>query len=90
MHRHINITISGRVQGVGFRYSAMAIAQRYNISGFTRNMPNGDVYIEAEGDDNNLDSFLAWCKQGPEHAKVSNVICSHSSMKNYNNFIIKA
>ena len=46
---HQNIRISGRVQGVGFRYNAREAAFHYGIKGFIRNQPNGDVYIEAEG-----------------------------------------
>jgi two-component system LytT family response regulator len=46
---HKNIRITGRVQGVGFRYSARSLASSLGIKGFVRNLPNGEVYIEAEG-----------------------------------------
>ncbi|QER67308.1 acylphosphatase [Paucilactobacillus nenjiangensis] len=45
----IKITVTGRVQRVGFRWSVVSLAQRLNIKGFVKNLPNGDVYIEAEG-----------------------------------------
>jgi len=50
MKKHVNITVKGRVQGVGFRYSAMEAAEELGIKGFVRNMPDGSVYIEAEGE----------------------------------------
>jgi acylphosphatase len=63
--KHFNIHVSGKVQGVFFRASAKEQADKTNIKGFVRNEPSGDVYIEAEGDDNELKSFLQWCKHGP-------------------------
>ncbi len=41
---------SGRVQGVGFRYTVMGLANKYPVSGYVRNMPNGDVELVAEGE----------------------------------------
>lgn len=49
----------GRVQGVGFRYTTLEIAGRYAVSGFVRNLPDGRVGLEVEGDPAELDRFLA-------------------------------
>jgi len=68
---HKNIRISGRVQGVGFRYSARSMASFIGINGFVRNLPNGDVYIEAEGNLRQLEDFITWCRQGPPRAKIN-------------------
>jgi acylphosphatase len=70
---HKNIKISGRVQGVGFRYAARSVANFYNITGFVRNLPNGDVYIEAEGNYHQLEDFIAWCRRGPPSARIKAV-----------------
>ena len=59
------IKITGRVQGVGFRYSTLSEARRMGLTGFVRNMPDGSVYIEAEGPVETLNSFVAWCRKGP-------------------------
>jgi acylphosphatase len=67
---HLNIKIHGRVQGVFFRQSAREKAGELNISGFARNDPDGAVYIEAEGEENNLRKFLEWCRKGPAPASV--------------------
>ncbi|MBN2164085.1 MAG: acylphosphatase [Pontiellaceae bacterium] len=49
---------SGRVQGVGFRYSVCRIAEMYPVSGFVRNLRSGDVELVAEGKDDALSEFL--------------------------------
>jgi acylphosphatase len=59
------INISGRVQGVGFRWSAAREARLRGINGFVRNLQDGNVYIEAEGSREQLDSFAEWCREGP-------------------------
>ncbi|MFQ5693588.1 MAG: acylphosphatase [Nitrospinota bacterium] len=60
--------IYGRVQGVGFRWSARREAARRGLSGWVRNRPDGSVEAVAEGDD--VEGFLAWCKKGPPAARV--------------------
>jgi acylphosphatase len=67
------IIISGKVQGVGFRYHCQRKALELGISGFVRNESDRSVYVEAEGDNDAMDQFIAWCHQGPEWAHVSSV-----------------
>jgi acylphosphatase len=49
---------SGRVQGVGFRYTAQQLASGFAVSGYVRNLPNGDVELVAEGDPKQVAAFL--------------------------------
>jgi acylphosphatase len=66
--------LKGYVQGVGFRYYAMRMAQRFgNIKGFIRNLPDGSVEVVAEGPDEALESFLDSIKQGPSAAIIEQV-----------------
>ena len=53
------IHFSGRVQGVGFRYTAMHIATGFEVTGFVKNLPDGRVLIVAEGRKNELDAFVS-------------------------------
>jgi acylphosphatase len=53
------VEYSGRVQGVGFRYTTHAIARRYQVSGYVRNRADGRVELVAEGPPNELEAFLA-------------------------------
>ena len=50
---------SGRVQGVGFRYTANRLAGAYEVAGFVRNLPDGRVHLVVEGDKNELAKYLA-------------------------------
>lgn len=50
---------SGRVQGVGFRYTAQRVAARFVVAGYVRNLPDGTVELVAEGDADQVDAFLA-------------------------------
>jgi len=54
-----HILFSGQVQGVGFRYTAHRIARRYNVTGFVRNLPDGDVEMLAQGPEQDIDNCLA-------------------------------
>jgi len=53
------VLYSGRVQGVGFRYTARTIAHRYAVSGYVRNQPDGRVELVVEGEPHELDAFLS-------------------------------
>ncbi len=66
--RRARIRVYGRVQGVGFRWSAVREAGRRGLTGWVRNLPDGSVETLAEGSD--LECFLAWCKKGPLVAQV--------------------
>ena len=65
--------VCGRVQGVGFRYSAAREAKRLRLGGWVRNAANGDVEVWAEGTEEKLKTFLAWLYQGPKFSRVDSV-----------------
>jgi acylphosphatase len=54
-----HVLYSGRVQGVGFRYTAHGLAARFPVAGFVRNLPSGDVELVVEGPIDQVDAFLA-------------------------------
>ncbi|HBH48299.1 MAG TPA: acylphosphatase [Bacteroidales bacterium] len=87
--QHKNITVSGMVQGVGFRYACLKMARTTGINGFVKNLPNGKVYIEAEGNESQLKVFIRWCYSGPSHAYVQSVNIVDGETVCYNNFDIK-
>jgi acylphosphatase len=64
------IVIHGRVQGVGFRYFAQEFAELLKISGWTRNTSEGNVELEAQGEETQLNIFISKIKIGPPHANV--------------------
>jgi acylphosphatase len=89
MIKHLNITITGSVQGVFFRANALKEAQKYGIKGFIRNETSGDVYLEAEGIDEGLGHFLEWCGHGPEHAKVERLQIEEAPILHFKVFEIR-
>ncbi|MBN1510006.1 MAG: acylphosphatase [Sedimentisphaerales bacterium] len=54
-----HILFSGQVQGVGFRYTAQRIARRYCVTGFVRNLPDGEVEMLAQGPEPDIDHCIA-------------------------------
>jgi acylphosphatase len=84
--KHLDITVKGKVQGVFYRASTKAVADQLGIRGTVKNQPDGDVFIEAEGEPALLDMFLDWCKEGPEDAEVSALESHEGELKNYRNF----
>lgn len=69
----VHIYVSGRVQGVGFRFYTIKCAHKYCVAGWVKNLYDGRVEIEAEGTVPNLRLFLDEIRIGPAHAHVSNV-----------------
>src|ERR1700730_3444705 len=69
----IRLVISGRVQGVGFRFSAYDEAKDLALAGWVRNLASGDVEIVAEGKRENLQMLAAWAHLGPPSAHVTQV-----------------
>lgn len=68
------INIFGRVQKVGFRFSTLQKARELNIKGFVRNLRDGSVEIEAEGEKSNIDKFIEWSKVGPAYSDIKKTI----------------
>lgn len=56
---HARVYFSGHVQGVGFRYQTMQVAREFDVSGYVRNLPDGRVQLEAEGDEREVRRFVA-------------------------------
>lgn len=86
MKKHLNIKVFGKVQGIFFRAKASEQADWLGIVGFARNESDGSVYIEAEGEEEELDKFLEWCHKGPLLAKVEKVESSVGNLKKFSKF----
>ena len=88
MKKHFSIRVSGKVQGVFFRASTKEKAETLSLLGFVQNESDGSVYIEAEGDEDELAEFIEWCKVGPSQARVDQCICKSGETKNFKKFLI--
>lgn len=65
--------VSGRVQGVGYRYFVLRAAERLSVSGYARNLPDGAVEVVAEGDERALAALEEELGRGPSFARVEHV-----------------
>lgn len=78
--------ISGKVQGVWFRASTKKEAARLNISGWARNLKDGNVEVIAFGNDDALSELGVWLEHGPELADVINIKQEDIAWKSYTGF----
>jgi len=83
--------VKGMVQGVGFRYFIMHKATTYGLQGYVRNCHDGDVEVEAEGNQEKLLSLIEDLRQGPHLCEVKDVEVEwFEEEKGYQTFTLKA
>ena len=73
MPEQLHVVISGLVQGVGYRHATYRRALECGVTGWVRNLPNGDVEAVFQGDRATVDRMLQWCQDGPALARVERV-----------------
>ena len=71
--KYKHLIIDGKVQGVGYRYSAKSKANSLKIKGSVENMPNGTVEIYCLGSDENIDAYINYLKNNPGWSHVDNI-----------------
>ncbi len=89
MIRHYNIIIKGEVQGVAYRFNAQAKAHQFDLTGFVKNLPDGSVYTEVEGLEDNINKFIEWCYVGPRLAEVTEVKAEESEVLGFQTYEVK-
>lgn len=73
MNIRVHVFVSGKVQGVFFRSSTKDRAEELGLSGWVRNLPDGRVEAVFEGEKEEVDKMVEWCRKGPEYARVTGV-----------------
>jgi acylphosphatase len=66
----VQVRVTGRVQGVAFRWDAQQEAQRIGVVGWVRNEPDGSVLAHVEGEPDLVNDMVVWLRHGPRAAKV--------------------
>ncbi len=85
-----SITVKGLVQGVGFRYFVFSVATKLSLRGYTRNLFNGDVEIEVEGNRSAIEALIKEVKVGPRMSRVTDLVVEWKPPTNtYKQFSIK-
>jgi len=82
------VTIAGRVQGVGFRYFAVTSARELGVTGWVRNLPDGNVESLAEGGEDAVTRYLERLRQGPRLGRVTSVEIQEVSVAGLSSFEI--
>jgi len=67
----VRIYVSGRVQGVFYRSNTRKKALELGLKGWVRNLPDGRVEAVVEGEENQVDRLIQWCRRGPPSAVVT-------------------
>jgi acylphosphatase len=86
---HLDIRVTGRVQGVFFRAETQRTARALGVTGFVRNEADGSVTIEAEGDDDALARFQDWLREGPDAARVEHVEATPGPWRGFAGFEVQ-
>ncbi len=84
------VIVRGRVQGVGFRWFVQRTSERLGVRGYVRNLPGGEVEVQAEAEQTILDALKQELQRGPVAARVSEVIEQDLQVTNsYESFLIR-
>lgn len=88
LHEHIraHVFISGRVQGVGYRYSTVNEARRLGVNGWVRNLADDRVEAVFEGTREIVEEIISWCHKGPTAAVVKDVAVEYETPEGLRGF----
>ena len=84
----LDLVIEGRVQGVGYRYSAKMKAELMGIRGSVQNLGDGSVFVTAQGKKEAMDAFIRWCYKGPPGALVRNIEKVQGKTEEFREFMV--
>lgn len=81
--------ITGKVQGVGFRYQTKIYALSLNLYGYAKNLDDGAVEVKVTGESHNIEALFEWIKQnGPNYAKVQSILIEPSGLVLFKDFAV--
>jgi acylphosphatase len=86
---HKNIRVTGTVQGVFYRASTVDKAKAIGVYGFVLNEPNGNVYIEVEGEESKVNELIEWARSGPPRAVVDALEITDGPLQSFTVFEIR-
>jgi acylphosphatase len=89
MRVRASVYITGRVQGVSFRYYTIEQAEALGLAGWVRNLSDGRVEAVFEGEKESVEEMIRWCKNGSPSAKVTNVEVELGEVQGLGGFEIK-
>ena len=87
--RAVQVVVTGRVQGVGFRWSAMDRAESLGVNGWVRNLYDGSVEAWIEGTDAQVAQMIEWMREGPSWASVQTYQVSEQAPMHMTGFRVR-
>ena len=84
-----HIKISGKVQCVFFRATAKQVAEKNHLTGWVKNLSDGNVETIVSGEVDGVEKFIAWCKHGPGRAEVASVDISYIEEQIFKEFSVE-
>lgn len=84
----VHVFISGRVQGVGYRFSTQDMALLLKLNGWVRNLRDGRVEAVFEGSSDKVEEMIQWCHKGPPAAQVTDIIVNYETPERLRGFEI--
>ena len=88
VQKRVSLLITGKVQGVGYRYSVKLKAESMAIRGYVRNQLDGSVFVTVQGENTAVENFVKWCYKGPSAALVRGVEKIPGSIEDFSEFKI--
>lgn len=85
----VTVRVTGLVQGVGFRWFTRAKAQRLGVTGWVRNLPDGSVEVRVQGGERPVDEMIAWLGDGPDVARVDDLVVEPAEPETHDGFVIR-
>ena len=85
----VQARVTGRVQGVSFRWYTQEQAHGLGVTGWVRNEPDGSVLLHAEGEDAAVDALVTWCRTGPSTARVTDVAVREAAEEDVSSFEVR-
>ena len=85
----VHLIIKGNVQGVFYRATAKKIAEKNNLTGWVKNKSDGDVEAIVSGTDEDVRTFIDWCRKGPDKAQVEDVVINEKRGVSFKSFEVK-
>ncbi len=86
----LHVYVSGYVQGVGYRYTAIRVANRLGVTGWVKNLRDNRVELLIEGEESSVKQMVEWCHDGPRGATVTDIQTKRNSYSgSYSNFDVR-
>lgn len=88
--KQARILIEGRLHGMQFRLQTQKQAQALNLVGFIRNLSDGRIEIEVQGEEENIETLLQWCQQEPHSSQIRSILYRFDEpAKHYTDFSVR-